>query len=385
MRHTLMALCDTSPKRGVMSTLSSAASLVAPLTASQIARFKRDGFLVLPGVIDPEMCRQAREEMWAVLSTKCPRMKRDDPATWLPFTTDEAAHYQNPAEDDGFPSFFAVGHRFYIRNGTDDLMLDLAPRALWGVAEQLLGKDEVVWPAGLDPSGFATGPCFMSDDLMEVLWGPETEKWPSTPLYTTEPVFRIPKSGPVWANGQGTRGLYCTLPNSPSPGPNWLGTGEPGSGAHSDGTCYGPVRLQIAAYIDDLPPASGGFTVWPGSHIRIWEEQWKAFLKTGETHAGRRERVRTAGGYEALPEPIFEQVKADTRPVDTHGPAGTIVLWHTKILHMPGQNTSQDVIRQATIYGYIKTQASLSDAMAMDNTIGDIWRDWSDEVRSVPG
>lgn len=356
---------------------------VTRLTTSQIAKFKRDGFLVLPGVLDLELCRQAREDMWAVLATQCPRIKRDDPKTWLPFTADEAASYQNSAEHDGFPPFFAVGHRFYIRNGTEDLMLDLAPRALWGVAEQLLGKGEVVWPAGHNAQGFTSGPCFMSDDLMEVLWGPDPDHWTSGPSYTTDPAFRIRKSGPVWANGQGTRGLYCTLPNSPSPGPNWLGTGEPGSGAHSDGTCYGPVRLQIAAYMDDLPPASGGFTVWPGSHIRIWKDHWQTFNETGETHAGRRERVRRAGGYESLPEPIFEEIKSDTHPVDTHGPAGTVVLWHTKLLHMPGQNTSEDVIRQATIYGYIKTQAALPDALAMDNTTGNIWRDWSDEVQAI--
>ena len=34
------------------------------LTASQIAQFKRDGFLVLPSVLDPELCRQARDAMW---------------------------------------------------------------------------------------------------------------------------------------------------------------------------------------------------------------------------------------------------------------------------------------------------------------------------------
>jgi ectoine hydroxylase-related dioxygenase (phytanoyl-CoA dioxygenase family) len=135
--------------------------------------------------------------------------------------------------------------------------------------------------------------------------------------------------------------------------------------------------------MDDLPPASGGFTVWPGSHIRIWKDHWQTFNETGETHAGRRERVRRAGGYESLPEPIFEEIKSDTHPVDTHGPAGTVVLWHTKLLHMPGQNTSEDVIRQATIYGYIKTQAALPDALAMDNTTGNIWRDWSDEVQAI--
>ena len=106
--------------------------------------------------------------------------------------------------------------------------------------------------------------------------------------FTTEEALRLPKTGPVWLNGQGTRGLYCTLPNSPSPGPEYRG-------AHSDGACYGRWRLQIAAYVDDLPPNSGGFTVWPGSHSRIWRDQWDAFLegeKHTDKHSGRAQGRR---------------------------------------------------------------------------------------------
>ena len=55
---------------------------VESLTADQIAQFKRDGFLVLEGVLDPELCRQARDEMWEVIQAHLPRMKRDGPSTW---------------------------------------------------------------------------------------------------------------------------------------------------------------------------------------------------------------------------------------------------------------------------------------------------------------
>ena len=40
---------------------------IEPLTADQITQFKRDGFLVLEGVLDPELCRQARDGMWEVI------------------------------------------------------------------------------------------------------------------------------------------------------------------------------------------------------------------------------------------------------------------------------------------------------------------------------
>ena len=345
---------------------------IEPLTADQIDQFKRDGVLVLKGVLDPELCRQARDEMWKVIQTHLPRMERDDPSTWGPITEEENDRLQHRPEGGGDPYFSGNAHRFTVRNGASELMLNLAPRALWRVAEQLLGEGTVVWPAGLDESGYTTGPCFMCDDAVGGLNSHvgNTMGLSSEGTFTTEPALRLPETGPVWLNGQGTRGLYCTLPNSPAHAPEYRG-------AHSDGACYGRWRLQMSAYISDVPPNSGGFMVWPGSHSRIWPEQWKAF-KEGEKHTDKHLAVRKAGGYT---DPVIREIKADTEPFDCHGPAGTVVLWHTKILHIAGQNASDDVIRQATIYGFKKTPESVPDALVVDNTDGDIWRDWSDEVR----
>jgi len=346
---------------------------VAPLTVDQIVQFKRDGFLVLPGVLDPELCRQARDQMWETIEANLPRMKRDDPSTWSHLTEEESDKLkaQRP-EGSGDPYFGGSDHRFFVRNGAEQLMLDLAPRALWQVAEQLMGKETVVWPTGVDESGLATGPCFMCDDAVGSLVSHVGHNmgWPAEGTFATEEALSLPKTGPVWINGQGTRGLYCTLPQSKP-----LGADYPS--AHSDGACYGRRRLQVSAYIDDLPPNSGGFTVWPGSHTRIWTEQWKAF-KEGEKHTDKHLEVRKAGGRK---DPVIGQIKADTQPVDCYGPAGTVVLWHTKILHIAGQNCSDDVIRQATIYGFLKTPEALPDPLVIDNAGGDIWRDWSDEVR----
>ena len=124
-----------------MATPTPSVKQVAPLTENQIAQFKRDGFLVLPGVLDPELCRQARNEMWETIAAHLPRMKRDDPSTWTPLTEEESTKLstQQPAIG-GEPYFNGKGHRFYIRNGTEPLILDLAPRALWQIAEQLLGE-----------------------------------------------------------------------------------------------------------------------------------------------------------------------------------------------------------------------------------------------------
>ena len=349
---------------------------VAPLTENQIAQFKREGFLVLPEALDPVLCRQSRNEMWKSIQTYLPRIKREQPSTWPPIPGEESAKLKAQRPLDGGDLYFGgSGHRFTVRNGAEELMLNLAPRALWTVAEQLLGQGTLVWPAGLNQLGETVGPCFMCDDAVGGLvshMGHEMG-WPLKGTFSTERELQLPQTGPVWLNGQGTRGLYCTLPNSPPSGADYRG-------AHSDGACYGRWRLQMSAYIDDVPPNSGGFTVWPGSHTRIWKEQWKAF-QAGEKHTDKHLAVRNAGGYN---DPVIAAIKADTQPFDCHGPAGTVVLWHTKILHIAGQNTSSNVVRQATIYGFLKTPAALPDPLVVNNTNGDIWRDWSSEVLTIP-
>jgi ectoine hydroxylase-related dioxygenase (phytanoyl-CoA dioxygenase family) len=67
----------------------------------------------------------------------------------------------------------------------------------------------------------------------------------------------------------------------------------------------------------------------------------------------------------------------------TEGPVGSVVLWHANLLHMAGQNQLSDVIRQATIYAFAKTVESVPDEVVKRDPRGDLWRDWSDEVRSI--
>lgn len=336
---------------------------VETLTESQIAQFKRDGLLVLPGVLDPDLCAKARDQLWGIIGTHRPSMKRDDPTTWVPFAEEEADRCERP-EEGGDAYFFGGGHRLFTRNGAEALLLDTAVRAVWNVAEQLLGEGEVVWPAGLNEEGVTVGPCLMTEKSiqgMETHLGPNAEAWTGKPTGKSE-MLRLPKTGPVWSNAQGARGLYCTLPNSPSK--------EDYSGAHAEALLETHWRLQIAAYIDDVPPLAGGLTLWPGSHRRIWDH-WE-----GVSPEERSEW----DGYKAPPIP---DIKADTEPVVTSGPAGSVVLWHANLLHMAGQNTRSDAMRQATIYAFAKTPESVPDDVVKRDPQGDLWRDWSEEVRSA--
>ena len=336
------------------------------LSEEQIAQFKRDGMLVLPGVLDADLCRRARDQMWDIIAAHRPLMQRDDPASWTPISEQESASYQRP-EGGGDPYFSGGGHRYYIRNGAEELLLDLAPRALWSIAEQLLGTGEVVWPAGIDESGTTVGPCLLTEGIVKGMathLGDEAERWTGEPTGRSAPL-RLPKTGPVWMTGQGTRGLYCTLPNSPPPLQNYRS-------AHSEALFETNWRLQIAAYIDDLPPGAGGLTLFPGSHQRIWDH-W------AQVHRGGPPPDEW-DGYTAPPLPA---IKADTVPVETSGPVGSVVLWHANLTHMAGQNTLPDVIRQATIYAFAKTPAAVADEVVKRDPQGDLWRDWSDEVRAI--
>lgn len=342
------------------------------LTESQIAQFKRDGMLVLPGVLDTDLCRQVRDRMWAVIADHRPGMKRDDPTTWVPFTKEEADSFPR-AEDGGDPYFFGKGHRLYIRNGAEALLLDTAPRALWNVAEQLMGKGEVVWPAGVDETGLTTGPGLLTEKTVKGMashLAPEPEKWTGKAEGKTVQL-KLPKTGPTWITAQGARGLYCTLPNSPPTPDNYRS-------AHAEALYDTRWRLQIAAYVDDLPPNAGGLTLWPGSHRRIWD-YWEA-VHRDVPPPERAEGIPEWDGYTAPP---LTDIKADTEPVETFGPVGSVVLWHANLLHMAGQNTRSDVIRQATIYAYAKTPESVHDETVLRDPSGDLWRDWSDEVRSI--
>jgi len=101
---------------------------VVPLTVNQIAQFKREEFLVLPAVLDPVFCRQARDEMWEAIQAQLPRMKRGEPSTWTPITEEESTKLkaQRPLGG-GDPYFSGSGHRFTVRNGAEEKSMSVTP------------------------------------------------------------------------------------------------------------------------------------------------------------------------------------------------------------------------------------------------------------------
>ena len=162
-----------------------------PLSTAQVAQFKRDGFLVLPDCVDPALCEALLDASWDELtSVWAPNLRRGDVSTYVPAAL-EAPSKRDPERNNshpgGDPRFDCGGHRFYLKNGADERSLDLFPRALWPVVDQLCGKDRCVWPKGVGADGKISGPVFMDAGTESGLSThcETTPRWPA-PLVTEE-------------------------------------------------------------------------------------------------------------------------------------------------------------------------------------------------------
>jgi hypothetical protein len=147
------------------------------------------------------------------------------------------------------------------------------------------------------------------------------------------------------------RGIYCVVRDGDIP--------ERPTTCHVDAH---PFHLGVVGYIDDVGPASGGFTVWPKSHRRFYYD-----FKSQYKHEPNDQ-------YQA------DKDHFDQQPYrDCHGKAGDIVFWHHRIGHSVGHNRS-DRIRQAVLYDYKKRDLK-EDEPPCDY----MWRDWPGVIRALEG
>ena len=184
--------------------------------------FKANGYLILPNVLDPDLCEKARDLLWASLPEDT-NIKREDPLTHVgPFI-------EKDLEED--VTNLRQGYKWQLRSiGTNKLMIDLVySEALQQIAEELLGNDTLVKPK-------------VGGKTM----GLHGAAWPGGPV---DPAL----------DNEGARGIYATLPYGDK-------EKEPDF-AHSDGH---PFNLSLVGLIDDVLPNGGAFKVWPGSHKRLY-------------------------------------------------------------------------------------------------------------------
>jgi hypothetical protein len=129
------------------------------------------GFVVLPSALDPALTRATLAATWDTIEAHVPRIDRNDTTTWTPVTEAEtaaAAVLDRQVVGAGGYAPTSFGSLISIHNGAEEEVLDLFPRALYGVVEQLLGDDSVVWPAGCDEEGVTRGPLLMDDNAVYV-------------------------------------------------------------------------------------------------------------------------------------------------------------------------------------------------------------------------
>jgi|GEM_PF-1491318 len=94
-------------------------------------------------------------------------------------------------------------------------------------------------------------------------------------------------------------------------------------------------------YLDDVPPRTGGFTVWPGSH-RVAAKYFEDHAL--ETIGGKPNSAKLpAMGDEPGEWDYTRRYHDQADPYEVSGDAGTVVLWHSRLLHSRGINTGEDV------------------------------------------
>ena len=99
-------------------------------------------------------------------------------------------------------------------------------------------------------------------------------------------------------------------------------------GPHAD---HAAAQLCAMVLIDDVIPHGGGFTVWPGSHLRLhtyWETIVSAHWKEDAKESFAEEQADILNTVE---------------PIEFCGQAGDVVFWHPRLLHSAGVNKSVEL------------------------------------------
>ncbi len=181
------------------------------LSPEEITFFKREGYLIKKGVLDPDLMARARERKWVGAPD---RMKRDDPSTWFgPWSTEEET---SEAEAD-----CKLGYTWKYREPAEEewlVRMMAANPVIVGWVEQLLGEGTF--------------------DVKERVRG----------IYCRLPMGDAPEKPLVCHCDVGPDRLHETL---------FTQLLNPGVGA--------------VGLIAPIPPNGGAFTVWPGTHRIIYD------------------------------------------------------------------------------------------------------------------
>ena len=320
---------ERSPIEKKPSIVFEAPDLARPgetVSEEEIRFFVDNGFLVKKRLIHKTAVEEALGKTWAYFGDRVPMVEGataptpDDASTWasprwapMP-RPDESGPYQ------GRQRIVYAGHTVKLHDlGDADFLMDLVPN---------------------HPRVRAVAKAILGDDLR-----------PSTR----------------------TRGVYAVFPNARESDPDDPGRLTRPLGPHTDQVCQ---QLNACAYLDDVAPRSGGFTLYPGSHRIMFRAH------------------RFEANWSPLPDfrDAVRRVVAEIEPVEFVGEKGDVIFWHGRTVHSAGVHLG-DSIRWAVFADFTMDREVLSpeahkgmgqfewfkDAkrFAEDAPVGeDMWRGW---------
>jgi hypothetical protein len=301
-----------------------------PLRTEQIAFFKTNGYLLVPGAMDTALCARVRDLMWAALPDDTSLLRDDARSHVGPFPEAERSTDSLHVRE---------GYRWLNRTlGVSPEVVDLIySEEICAMAEQLLGSPLRQAVVNGTPMG-SQGPV-----------------WPGGP---TDPALGT----------EGARGVYCTLPYGDRP--------RERDACHTDGH---PFQLGVVGLIDDTPVEGGAFKVWPGSHQRLYQT-FK--LRYDQPRIPYYDHLPTFTGIVHTDEYLagIDELNGSP-PVECWGNAGDIVFWHHRTAHMAGHNYS-GTIRQAVLADFWREEL---DEYRTWPVTADMWQEWSGAVQNSDG
>ena len=273
------AAVDALPREPMVFPQANEAPSSPALSADEIAHFKQQGFIVKRGLIDdPRTFAQVADYLWA--NVPAGTLRRDDASTW--FDAGPSAEQDQPPRkwrDEDVPRIGRLAHGNWKMRSPGAAGIGTEPFLVQSVANHAAMRAVVA----------------------HLLGG------------TIKPARRV-------------RGIYAIFPKAPA-APARLG-------AHAD---YMAAQLSAMVLASDIPPRSGGFTLWPGSH-RVLHPHWDT-VHGSIMSAERGEGFRLAR----------DAVLRDITPVEFSGRAGDVVFWHPRMLHSAGVNYSADAGRVPSV------------------------------------
>lgn len=138
---------------------------------------------------------------------------------------------------------------------------------------------------------------------------------------------------------------------------------------------YTYTTIGVVTYLNDVNPGGGGFTVYPGTHW-VAQAYYRNHSLESPGHTGTLPAIDDDGGWD-----YGRALRDQVRSREVTGPAGTVVLFHNKLVHGVGVN-QRDQPRIAAITRFTHEQGEKRNREAAR----DIWQLWPglDDVCTDP-